>query len=165
MPTSTQKGIAGEFSVLSMLALKGLDANMTLGNTKGVDILASNPESGNMYRVEVKTASYNERVEKMFGTGRVMHWMLGKKAEHLKDDKQFYCFVSIDDNDHFRYFIVPSTVVAKAIHDDHRYWLKLSKSEKGSDIRKFRLAITDDGKFSAEVSTLSEFEDRWDFFS
>jgi len=30
--------LAGEFAVLSQLALRGYDANMTLGHTKGVDI-------------------------------------------------------------------------------------------------------------------------------
>ena len=35
--------LAGEFAVLSQLALLGKDANMTLGNTKGVDISVSDP--------------------------------------------------------------------------------------------------------------------------
>ena len=34
-----QVSLAGEFAVLSQLALRGYDANLTLGNTKGVDIL------------------------------------------------------------------------------------------------------------------------------
>ena len=35
--------LAGEFAALSQLALRGYDANMTLGRTKSVDILVSNP--------------------------------------------------------------------------------------------------------------------------
>ena len=35
--------LAGEFAALSQLALRGYDANMTLGRTKAVDILVSNP--------------------------------------------------------------------------------------------------------------------------
>ena len=47
--------LAGEFAVLSQLALRGYDANMTLGRTKSVDILVSNPANGQMYQLEVKT--------------------------------------------------------------------------------------------------------------
>jgi hypothetical protein len=39
--SKNQVSLAGEFAVLSQLALRGFDANMTLGNTKGVDILVS----------------------------------------------------------------------------------------------------------------------------
>src|SRR5258708_6865696 len=47
--------IAGEYAVLSQLAARGYDANMTLGRTKGVDILVSDPNSGRMLKLEVKT--------------------------------------------------------------------------------------------------------------
>jgi hypothetical protein len=39
--------LAGELAVLSQLALHGYDANMTLGHTKGVDILVSDPKTKN----------------------------------------------------------------------------------------------------------------------
>ena len=35
--------LAGEFAVLSQLALRGYVANMTLGRTKGIDILLADP--------------------------------------------------------------------------------------------------------------------------
>ena len=38
---SNRTALAGEFAVLSQLALCGYDANMTLGNTKSVDILVA----------------------------------------------------------------------------------------------------------------------------
>ena len=47
--------LAGEFATLAQLALRGFDANLTLGNTKNVDILVSDPRSGKMYKLEVKT--------------------------------------------------------------------------------------------------------------
>lgn len=53
--------LAGEFATLSQLALRGYDANMTLGQTKGVDILVSDPESDRMFRIEVKTSGYRSR--------------------------------------------------------------------------------------------------------
>ncbi len=56
-PSPKSIPLAGEFATLSQLALRGYDANPTLGNTKNVDILVSDPESGRMYRLEVKTTS------------------------------------------------------------------------------------------------------------
>jgi hypothetical protein len=50
--------LAGEFAVRSQLALQGLqgyDANMTLGHTKSVDILVSDPMTKKMFKLEVKT--------------------------------------------------------------------------------------------------------------
>jgi len=52
--------MSGEFAVLSQLALKGIDANLTLGNTKSVDLIASDPETGKMFRLEVKTSYDNK---------------------------------------------------------------------------------------------------------
>jgi hypothetical protein len=44
-PTSNHHtSIAGEFAVLCQLALRGYDANMTVGRTKSVDILVSVPD-------------------------------------------------------------------------------------------------------------------------
>jgi hypothetical protein len=47
--------LAGEFAVRSQLALQGYDANMTLGHTKSVDILVSDPMTKKMFKLEVKT--------------------------------------------------------------------------------------------------------------
>ena len=41
---STYSSLAGEFLVLGELALRGLDGTLTLGHTKGVDILVHNPK-------------------------------------------------------------------------------------------------------------------------
>ena len=40
--------LAGEFAALSRLTLWGYDANMTLGRTKSVDILISNPSTNQL---------------------------------------------------------------------------------------------------------------------
>ena len=56
MISKNSVAIAGEFAVLSQLSLRGYDANMTLGHTKGVDILVSDPEKNKMFKVEVKTS-------------------------------------------------------------------------------------------------------------
>ena len=75
--------LAGEFAVLSRLALYNYDANMTLGRTKGVDILVSNPRNHKMYRLEVKTKLRRHDNEQNNSTifGRYFAgWMMHKRA-------------------------------------------------------------------------------------
>src|SRR3989338_6268462 len=96
--------LAGEFAVLSQLALQGKDANMTLGNTKGVDILVSDPITGKMLKLEVKTNYRNEprsEVARSEIFGDVLNcsgWILKKgngNYDEKKDSNLFYCFVNI----------------------------------------------------------------------
>ena len=49
----SQKGLAGEYYVLAQLTARGINASLTLGNTKGVDILAYNEESQRGFKIEV----------------------------------------------------------------------------------------------------------------
>src|SRR6266481_7938656 len=80
--------LAGEFAVLSQLALCEYDANMTLGRTKGVDILVSHPKTKRMYKLEVKTkyrtSRKTSRKNKVFGTV-IGEWMMSKKHETMID--------------------------------------------------------------------------------
>jgi len=133
-------GIAGEFAVLSQLALRGFDANLTLGNTKGVDILLSNPDTGSMYRLEVKT-HHNNNPYKSNDFGSIeAHWRMSDKHETNEDPKLFYCFVSIaKTTDSFDFYIVPSAVVAKFIRESHRYWLSGDAKRKDTIMRSFML--------------------------
>src|SRR3989344_9688840 len=95
--------LAGEFAVLSQLALLGKDANMTLGNTKGVDILVADPVTGQMLKLEVKTNYRKIRSEvansRIFG--KILScsgWILKKENgeyDEKKDANLFYCFVNI----------------------------------------------------------------------
>src|SRR5665647_1187676 len=85
--------LAGEFAVLSQLALRRYDANMTLGRTKGVDILVSNPETGRMLKLEVKTNFSSSRRavgnSRLFGNFRSA-WMMNEKHEEMLDPALFY---------------------------------------------------------------------------
>jgi hypothetical protein len=49
---NTRLSLAGEFAVLSQLALRGKDTNLILGQ---IDILNSDPETDGMLKLEVKT--------------------------------------------------------------------------------------------------------------
>jgi hypothetical protein len=117
--------LAGEYAVLSQLALRGYDAAMAVGKAKGVDILVSDPSSQRMYGLEVKTnyGKISEHRSKLFGNF-VCSWIMGEKHEKIRDPLLFYCFVNIDaDTKHFRFFIVPSEVVADYVRDTHAFWL------------------------------------------
>ncbi len=95
---SNSVALAGEFAVLSQLALRGYDANLTLGHTKNVDILVSHPMTGKMFKLEVKTNHKNNKSSKssskLFGNF-VSAWMMNEKHESIKDPNLYYCFVNI----------------------------------------------------------------------
>src|SRR5262245_6558386 len=134
--SKNQISLAGEFAVLSQLALRGFDANLTLGNTKGVDILVSHPDTASMYRLEVKTHMNNKpRRNGTFGH-ITASWRMGDKHESTTDPKLFYCFVSIkDDTQLFDFYIVPGAIVAKFVKDSHQHWLATKASSRDSPTR------------------------------
>ena len=88
-------GLAGECYVLAQLAHRGLIGTLTLGNTKGVDILVSNPELSTLHKLEVKTSQQPPRRETLFGKGRFRTWTMSEKHERMKDPRLFYCFVNL----------------------------------------------------------------------
>jgi len=166
--------LAGEFAVLSQLALKDYDANMTLGHTKGVDILVSNPQSGQMYRLEVKTtlAARGEQSaeSKIFGTV-LNHWMMSEKHETIIDPSLFYCFVIIwqeATGARTRFFVIPSSVVARYVMEEHRLWLTEKKKEgktvKDTSIRAFRIGFKGQ-EYSIDTPTVEQYENNWEFRS
>ena len=165
-PSTNSIALAGEFAVLSQLALRGYDANLTLGNTKGVDILVSDPESGEMYRLEVKTKYHKngKAVVKSPFWGHSCGWMMSEKHETLIDPKLYYCFVNLLAGPHpsFQFFVVPSAVVAPYVRKQHLLWLKADPSHKDTKMRTFRLAVADDG-YPLPTPPAAEYEDAWDF--
>lgn len=164
--------IAGEFAVLSQLALRGFDANMTLGNTKSVDILVADPLTGNMFKIEVKTHYGNKSSHtKLFG--HTLDWVMSEKQENIIASNLFYIFVRIEkEANSFRFFIVPSSVVANYVKESHKRWKehgtkegkKLSEDNK---VRVFRIGLDEQGD---EIHPLllppplaKDYENRWDF--
>lgn len=154
--------LAGEFAVLSQLTLKGFDSNMTLGNTKNVDILVSDPVRNRMFKIEVKTHYRNTPSHsEMFG--HHLGWIMSKKNEEIRDPNLFYVFVCLTGNHtHYRFFIVPSNTVADYVKNQHLYWLQ-HKTEEGvdSDIRRFRIGL-DDGGYVVPTVLAKDYENRWD---
>lgn len=162
---SNSISLAGEFAVLSQLALRGYDANMTLGRTKGVDILVSNPATLQMFQLEVKTTlKKNERPAqaKLFGH-IVSSWLMGAKHESTVAENLFYCFVNIAEDTHsFRFYIVPSDVVAKYVSRQHELWLQADRMHKNTMLRQFRIG-SDQFQYKIETPSQEKYEDNWDF--
>ena len=159
--------LAGEFAVLSQLALRGYDANMTLGRTKSVDILVSHPSTGKMFKLEVKTNHRSSRSaggsSKLFGKF-VSAWIMNEKHEIIRDPSLFYCFVNIDkEGQNFRFFIVPSLVVAQYVQKQHKLWLDDKDSHsRENKMRTFRIGLKSE-EYPIPTPLVEEYENNWDF--
>ena len=163
--TKNSVALAGEFAVLSQLALRGYDANMTLGHTKSVDILISDPNKGKMYKLEVKT-SFGSKPSRSKLFGYTLNWMMGEKHETISDPSLYYCFVNIErETNVFRFFIVPSQIVADYVRIQHKIWLErnpdLSKAEKDIPMRQFRVGVEDD--YNIPTPLAKDYENKWGF--
>lgn len=152
-----QVGLAGEFYVLAQLSARGFVGTLTLGNTKGVDILVTNQSADKLYKVEVKTTLNKPRVEKLFSDKANYHWTMSRKHEEIAESNLIYCFVYIESVEQLPiFFLVPSQEVAEYVKWQHEYWLSTrEKAVKDSDMRKFRIAIDDP----------NQFRDNWEIFS
>ena len=167
-PDKNSVALAGEFAVLSQLALRSLNPSMTLGHTKGVDILVSNPKTKKMCRVEVKT-KYRDSDKQ--GTNSEIHgfvignWMMAKEHEKVSEPHLFYCFVMfLATEKRFRFFVLPSKVVASYLWDEHRHWLK-EKRKRGekinnTEMRTFRLGFKNK-RYAVPTPLVEEYENRW----
>jgi len=159
--------LAGEFAVLSQLALRGYDANLTLGHTKSIDILVSDSKTGKMFKLEVKTNYLSSRSaggsSKLFGN-YVSAWIMNEKHEHLIDPKLYYCFVNIDKKGQsFRFFIVPNRVVAQYVKLQHKLWLDAKASHsRENKMRTFRVGLKNE-KYPILTPTIEEYENNWNF--
>ncbi len=148
--------LAGEFYAMHRLFLEGYEATLTLGNTKGVDILLLNPKNNKQFKVEVKTTGTIMN-EKLFG-GKNINWWMDKKHEELNDSSLIFCFVflSKDKSQKPKTFFVPSKKVADYVKSQHQVWLdsEHKKAVKDTTIRSFRVL----------VDTKSPYEDNFSLF-
>lgn len=105
-------GLAGEFFVAAELLKRGLQASLTFGNAKAIDIFAHNPETGRTFTVQVKAL----RSKNYFP---ISHARVEK--EHI------YVFVLLNRPDvAVQYFIVPG----KDLADDPDRFTKSFKDPK-----------------------------------
>ena len=141
--TSLLAGIAGEYFVAAELSRRGYIASITLRNTRGIDILATNSEATHNVTIQCKTSR-----------GFDKKWILTDKSESFISDTHFYIFVELGtDTKRPSYHIVPSKDVATYISTSHKKWMNGTKSNKqprkNSSIRVFN-------------DKESSYADRWD---
>ena len=152
----TQIGLAGEYYVLAQLTARGFIATLTLGNTKGVDILVTNQEINKLFKVEVKTTIGKPRIERLFSEKKQYIWAMSKKHESIIDEKLIYCFVHmVDSNTLPKFFLIPSKEVADCVKWQHQYWL---------DTRKHNVKETSMRNFRIEIDDPNGYENNWDVF-
>lgn len=135
-------GIAGEYYVAAELSRRGYLAAITLRNSDGVDILASNESGEKAFSVQVKTTQNKRK------------WILRKKVEEDKTLNKFYVFVNIpnDLNSLPEYYIVKATDLSKNTYEGHRNWLK--EPGKNGRIRKDSSARQFDPRYFPENQLL-----------
>jgi len=136
-------GVSGEYFVAAELSRRGHIASISLRNTRGIDILATNSAASRSVTIQCKTNQLGQKV-----------WILTDKSETYAADNHFYVFVSLGDlANRPSYHVVPSTIVAERITNSHRAWLSAPGSNgqqrTDSSMRKFG-----DQK--------DEFLERWD---
>lgn len=107
-----QVGIAGEYLVAAELSRRGYVASLTLRNTRGIDILASNKDATKSVGIQVKTSQR-----------ATADWVMSKKAEQDLAENLFYVFVSLPPHAPASFHIVPRKVVGQYVRESHGRWL------------------------------------------
>ncbi len=107
-------GVAGEYFVAAELSRRGYIASISLRNTRGIDILATNQAATRSITIQCKT---NQRGAKT--------WMLNQKSEDFFALNHYYVFVALGPaTERPRFHVVPSQAVAKFITASHQQWLR-----------------------------------------
>ena len=106
-------GVAGEYFVAAELSRRGYIASISLRNTRGIDILATNASARRSVTIQCKTTQLSRR-----------SWVLNEKCESFVSEHHFYVFVALGGTlERPRFHIVPSAVVAEFVRNDHQTWL------------------------------------------
>src|SRR3977135_2772436 len=78
-------GVSGEYFVGAELSRRGYVASITLRNTRGIDILATNVDASVSVGIQVKV-----------NRGKKKDWLLNEKAENYHSETLFYVFVNLN---------------------------------------------------------------------
>jgi len=140
--------LAGEFFVLGELSLRRLDGTLTLGHTKGIDIVVLNPHTGRTFKVEVKTTEGEARGSKLFGEH--YSWLMTERHAHIHDQHLVYAFVLLNREPEGsvrpRMFLVPAKDVAAYITWNQKRWKDHPTGRprgEPSTMRQFRIPVGD----------------------
>jgi hypothetical protein len=140
---SVLTGVAGEYFVAAELSRRGYIASISLRNTRGIDILATNQDGSRSITIQCKT---NQRTARK--------WLLNEKSEEFVSKDHFYVFVALGHpSDRPRFHIVPSKIVADRTRRGHRKWLE-TPGKKGQKHRDTSMRQFND--------LADEFLERWE---
>ena len=135
-PNKILTGVAGEYFVAAELSRQGYVASLTLRNTRGIDILASNADATKSVGIQVKTNS-----------GKKPHWLLSYKAEKDAAENLYYVLVNLNHKDVPGYYVVPRAVVAESVKTSHAKHLatpgKHGQQRNDSTMRAFSILDPD----------------------
>src|SRR5436305_5895634 len=109
--STIQTGVSGEYFVAAELSRRGYVASLTLRNTRGIDILASNTDATKSVGIQVKTCQ-----------GSRPDWMMNRKAEVDLAQNLFYVFVCLPITGEPAFYVVPRSHVAKYVRESHQQW-------------------------------------------
>lgn len=127
-------GVAGEYLVAAELSRRGYIASITLRNTRGVDILASNADATGSVGIQVKT-----------NQGSSPSWLLNAKVERTAAtdlaENLFFVFVCLNDMGAPAYYIASRKDVAEYCREAHRRWVATpglkGRPHKDNPMRRF----------------------------
>ncbi len=131
-PLSTGlSGVAGEYFVAAELSRQGYVASLTLRNTRGIDILASDADATRSVGIQVKTRQ-----------SRGAEWVLTKKVEEAQlAENLFFVFVSLNGDAPPSFHVVPREVVVRYATESHARWLATpgrgGRPHQDNPMRKF----------------------------
>ena len=120
---------------MSQLLRRGLIAALAPAGVPNCDIVVTDDIGDRLCAVQVKTRN---------NLGADGGWHMSKKHESLISPTLFYCFVDFGDaaSDAASTFVVPATVVAKALADCHQAWLAQpgakGQQRRDNDMRRLR---------------------------
>jgi hypothetical protein len=131
-------GVSGEYFVAAQLSRLGYIASITLKNTKGVDVLATNADATKSVTIQVKT-----------NQGKRKAWLLNEKSENTSAKNLVYVLVNLKNkNDMPDFYIVPSGEVAERVKTGYQKWLETpGKKGKKHNENPMRMFEDRDGRY------------------
>ena len=136
-------GVAGEYFVAAELSRRGYIASISLRNTRGIDILATNEDSSRSVTIQCKTQQLDHK-----------DWILNEKCETDVSENHFYVFVKLGGEfDRPSYYVVPSRAVAEYASAFHKKW----KETPGRDGRQHK-----DNPMRKFADSKDKYRDKWE---
>ena len=151
-------GAAGQYYLAYGLAVRHINASLTLGNAPSVDVLASSPDGRHSLAFQVKTSSYAYRRKRYGHEG--FEWDVGASVIGKHRESFWYAFVDLREEDNAwkpQVFFVPSRWVAEFVKEGwSRYMYFLPMTAKHLTLERWDLV---NGYLSGETPAVDWAKD------